>query len=351
MKKLLTLITVFALLLLTLAACTNGNEESSLPEVESSESEQSNAESKPWYDTSVPEGYSSQPPEQSQPEASQDIDESSQVVDESSQPEQNNENELGEGIIAIPDKSASGYRIAFTKENPINAVDCNTNVHIAVTAIYDGSVTRFFGAVKGEFYCAKPGKYLYACCDGFCAGDKEKIGGESYLEFKFDKDSGAFVSAEELPHGHGSYGSYTVYQPSVQKVYGYQYGESEMLYLYEPGGTVICRELKSDYDLETNWKNGTMNFPEESLGKYGLIYDGKVVVPFEYDYMAVYRSMSDLTYGNGVGVVLAEKDGRSYYFSNNGTNLTPDGFDCGSQPFADRAWVFEDGYGWIIEFN
>ncbi len=350
MKKILALITACALLLLALAACANETDESSAASGESSAFEQSNVVSKPWYDTSVPESYSSQVAE-SYPQYEETTAEKED--DESSHPDESfgNKNELGEGIVAIPDMGASGYRIVFTKENPINAVECNTNVQIAVTAIYDGSVTRFFGAVNGQFYFAKPGKYLYPCCEGFCAGDRTAQNGDDWLEFEFDKDSGEFIKYIQAPHGHGKTNSYTVYQPSVKKVYGYQDGEAEMLYLYPAEGTVICRLLSSSYDLETNWKNGTFEFPSDAVGKYGLTYYGEVVIPFEYDYMATYRSMSDAAYGNVYAVVLAVKDGRCYYFSNNGTNLTPEGFDCGSQPFGDRAWVFEDGQGWILEFN
>ena len=43
-------------------------------------------------------------------------------------------------------------------------------------------------------------------------------------------------------------------------------------------------------------------------------------------------------------------DGKTYYFSTDGTNLTPEGFDCGAQPYENRAWVFKDGQGYIIEF-
>jgi hypothetical protein len=87
--------------------------------------------------------------------------------------------------------------------------------------------------------------------------------------------------------------------------------------------------------------------PPNIDGKYGLVNNGRVVIPFEYDYM---ESLDGWNV-NTVGVVLAIKDGRTYYFSTGGTNLTPEGFDCGSEPVNNRAWVFNDGQGYIIEFR
>ena len=91
---------------------------------------------------------------------------------------------------------------------------------------------------------------------------------------------------------------------------------------------------------------GDLSF-EDVKGKYGLVNNGKIIIPFEYDYMESYDDWGT----NTVGVVLTVKDGRTYYLSTDGTNLTPDGFDCGSEPFNDRAWVFNDGQGYIIEFR
>ena len=72
----------------------------------------------------------------------------------------------------------------------------------------------------------------------------------------------------------------------------------------------------------------------------------KIIIPFEYDFITTTQ-----TEGQPLGVYLAIKDGKSYYISSEGRNLTPDGFDCGSQPFNDRAWVFNGSQGYIIKFN
>ena len=353
MKKILALITACALTLLALAACTNETDESSAPEAESSAFEQSNVVSKPWYDTSVPESYSSQAPdyssaESSVPDISLPESEASIPEAESSSPESGS---LGQAINGISLRDAKGHRIAFTKESALNATICVTNTEIAVTAIFDGAITRFFGAVKGEYYTSLYGKFISPCHEGFydvSSGDEGR-----FVEFTFDKDNGAFISVNEILHGHGGYYSMPFYSSVSKKAYVYYRDEEgEELFVYEHGaGAAICRELKGDYDVEANWKNGSLELQSADLGKYGLVEDGRVVIPFEYDNISTYNSESDLAYGNSVGVVLAEKDGRCYYISTNGNILTPEGFDCGSQPFGDRAWVFEDGQGWILEFN
>ena len=87
-------------------------------------------------------------------------------------------------------------------------------------------------------------------------------------------------------------------------------------------------------------------FDKEYLSKkFGLVTNESIVIPFEYDYISnIKRSTFE------VGVVMAVKDGKTYYFASDGTNLTPEGFDCGTEPVDNRAWVFKDGQGYIIEF-
>lgn len=359
MKKILTLITACALTLLVFAACTNDAEESSAPEAESSAFEQSDVASKPWYDNVVSTGELSlpqndnstgqpTPDEESTPE--QSIPEASLPDEEQSTPDTDS-NEIESALNGIGLKSASGCRIAFTKESALVAEACFTNTNIGVTAIFDGAVTRFFGAVNGEYYIALYGEYLAPCHDGFYDISSGKRG--DFVEFKFD-ENGKFISADENNHIHTDTPNEIVfYSPFNKKAYCYDvYSDHSRLFVYEDGeGAAICRELMLNCDIEADWKNNSLAIDESSLGKYGLVEDGEIIIPFEYDSISTYLGQSDLATGNSVGVVRAEKDGRFYYISTSGYLLTPEGFDCGSQPFADRAWVFNGGQGYIIEFN
>ena len=100
-------------------------------------------------------------------------------------------------------------------------------------------------------------------------------------------------------------------------------------------------------------KNGNVDFycftqdsfvPCISNGKYGIVNNGVVTTPFEYDYIQSHQEGS-------VGVYLAVKDGKIYYINSNGTVLTPEGFTCGSAPCGNRAWVFQGDKGFVLEFN
>ena len=358
MKKLISVF-LSCLLLICFAACGESGENGASSQPENSSASVPNEESKPWYDNVVSTGElslpqndnstgQSTPDEESTPE--QSIPEVSLPDEEQSTPDTDS-NEIESALNGIGLKSASGYRIAFTKESALVAEACFTNTNIGVTAIFDGAVTRFFGAVNGEYYIALYGEYLAPCHDGFYDISSGKRG--DFVEFKFD-ENGKFISADENNHIHTDTPNEIVfYSPFNKKAYCYDvYSDHSRLFVYEDGeGAAICRELMLNCDIEADWKNNSLAIDESSLGKYGLVEDGEIIIPFEYDSISTYLGQSDLATGNSVGVVRAEKDGRFYYISTSGYLLTPDGFDCGSQPFADRAWVFNGGQGYIIEFN
>lgn len=350
MKKLFALILACAFLL-SFAACGDG-EESSFAEMVSSQAEQSKEESKPWYDTSVPDSYSSQAPDYSDAESSL-VPDVSKPNEQSSVPEVSmpESNTAGYDSLAFGwgyefTKNAVGYRIAFTKQSPVNATYCITNVGSEVTAVYDGTITRFFGAVDGTYYCALYGKYLYPCCNGaFLSGDLNAYNSDNAVRIEFDEDTQAYVSVKEQSgaHAHGSADNTLSFYSSVDKK-SFDYSDGELM-RHTEAQYAICRLYENGSVIE-NWNSGNLFTSEfsQKLGKYGVVKNNTVVIPFEYDLI--------LTANDGEnGVFLAIKDGRCYYISANGNIITPEGFDCGSQPFANRAWVFEDGQGWIIEFN
>lgn len=357
MKKIAALI-LLSCFIVCLAACGNGQEVSENTDTDSSVS-QISGESKPWYDTSAPENYVSVPAG----EVSDEADESDYSVGENSAFTDESIGETSENSYPVTDigdystlpisgsvyrfnNNASAYSVVFTKNSDLAAAECITNTISSVTAVYDGSVTRFFGAVDGTYYCTVFGKYLYPCCDGgFISGDLSAHNAADSVVVELDSETQTYTAVKNPSdaHAHGSYGGETAfYSPLVGLSFELYEGE---LSRHPSDGYAVCRLYEGQNVLESYNSGALFSSEFESmLGKYGVVKDNKVVIPFEYDAILSANTGS-------CGVFLAVKDGRCYYFSASGVNLTPDGFDCGSQPFSDRAWVFEDGRGWIIKFS
>ena len=344
MKKLIALLLLSSLALsCLLASC--GETESADGE---SELVSDGTESKPWYSTSTPDEYSniivdnssandngeSSVPEASAPEVSKPENEASapEVSQGGSNIGYDSLNKLTGDVFK---NAASGYHIAYTKTSALVASACVTNTNIAITAVYDGKVTRFFDALNGMYYHAVSGKYLYPCCEGtFLAGDLNGFNAKYSITFTREGEGVTFVTNDHSGHGI-DYGYQAIYSEADKRVYFYD----QELYAVEL--QAACRYYEGS---ALQGYNGDFAIDEAKLGKYGVASNTKIIIPFEYDLIVTAQT-------EGVGVYLAVKDGRCYYFSSNGKNLTPDGFDCGSQPFGDRAWVYEDGQGWIIKFN
>lgn len=263
-------------------------------------------------------------------------------------------------------KAAIKYRTAFTKEKAVYATQCVTNQVVGITAIYDGSVTRFFDAVNGAYYHAIPGKFLYPCYGPQIILGTEPACGSAFLRgdmYGFDsKSSGSVkdVSFERIKDENGadtvkvSYNVHAGHAIELESDLLYCEADSK-LYLSDAdlcrlaSGALPCRFYASGRALWVDYFEDDDLFVEvdrSKLGKYGVASNQEIIIPFEYDLIVTAQNFE-----GDLGVYLAVKDGRSYYFSSNGKNLTPNGFDCGSQPFKNRAWVFEDGQGWIIEFR
>ncbi len=263
----------------------------------------------------------------------------------------------------FPKKAAKGHDVIYTNPDKIDAVSCDTapgSVYSkSVTAVYDGSNTYFYNAFDGTYLHSEKGEWTFQCCGGFYNEDKT-----NWIGFELDKDTDEFLHIiKDNGHAHGFGGVHNYYIPSTGKTYSVYHDEGGAT-LYEGDGLFICIRLTDkeilegfnnpmnpSYPREDGKYTFLLDLPNVSFpkveGKYGLVDNGKIIIPFEYDYMESLDGWGT----NTVGVVLAVKDGRTYYFSTDGTNLTPDGFDCGSEPFNDRAWVFNDGQGYIIEFR
>ena len=378
MKKLSAIFLIIAFLLAFTACGNEGStaDESVFSNAESSNSEQSKTESIPAV--SEPESSSPQEslpeeslpeeslPEESEPEESlpeESVPEESEpeesFPEESVPEESDDEYEWRYSKGFVPFSAAKGYKIVYTKVKPINALSCITTDGVA--GVYDGKITRFFDARTGEFYCSEIGKWEPAICgDGFWQVDEEtgeKIphGPTIYFDFETRLVDNRYVSElvaiyYDRDHGHG-YGSvYNLYDGDTGIIYYVDADDDGASYHFGGEGLFTCTlwedlSTKKVYDFfETD---AYQIFKEELPSKkFGLVTNESIVIPFEYDYISnIKRSTFE------VGVVMAVKDGKTYYFASDGTNLTPEGFDCGTEPVDNRAWVFKDGYGWIIEFN
>ena len=349
MKRLFTL-TLVILLLACCVACGEGD--ITVSEGESSVgAEQSTESSKPWYETSVPESYSSEAVENSsQAESVPEESEPEQSEPEVSEPEESDDEydwRYSEGEIST--KAAKGYKVVYTKVKPINALSCYSGSF--VISVYDGEITRFFDSRTGEFYCSVIGEYVpYPGSGAFCPKDKYREDADvdiPMIFFKWD-----YANNKPL------YIDYNYYPEIIDSDrYNLYDGDTEIIYIADEDGTwyrlggeglftcTLWEDLstKKVYDFFETEAHQTFK-AELPSKKYGLVTNESIIIPFEYDYM------SDIRHCSKAGVVMAVKDGKTYYFASDGTNLTPDGFDCGTEPFADRAWVFKDGQGYIIEF-
>lgn len=352
MKKIVALALSVILASLLLASCVESEDVSSVASSDESSATEQSATNKPWYETSVPDGYvsggssddSSVSEEASQPDDSSLPDEES-VPDEESKPD---EEIVPENIGTVSgmsfSKSASAYRIAFTKTRPVVTLACVTNPSIKVTAQYDGSVTRFFNAIDGTYYFATHGKYLYACCDAFISGDATKFNGEKAIELEFDELG--MAQMVETNHAHGYGAAVSFYSLSEKKAYIYtnDHSEGASLNVYAQNDYAICQSFTHDSSIASDWADDkAIDFEAGTLGKFGVVKNGKTVIDFEYDSI---DSFAD------IGIFRAVKNGKTYYISSNGTNLTPEGFACGSEPLENRAWVYDElGQGYILEFR
>lgn len=339
MKKLISLLLILMLLLSCfMASCDMSGE------VEYSENESvMTEESKPSHGSNAPD------------ESSDVIsDASSNTTQESTTDESSaTESSTPAGDITYDDlykmdrydfaKAAKGYSIAYTKTSPLQAVECLTSVSGGITAIYDGAVTRFFDAVNGTYYHALYGRY--EPCDlnwmdlnpgEFVDGDYEQI-----IRFTRTSENNVTFDLDEFVISAHDFSYEAVYSEADKRVYVVDLDLSGIK------GQMPCRLYTAEKSpLEIFDGTDAPVIDDSKLGKYGVASDEKVIIPFEYDFITTTQ-----TEGQTLGVYLAIKDGRSYYISSDGYNLTPEGFDCGSQPFNDRAWVFEDGQGYIIKFN
>lgn len=309
MKRIVLLILSLLLVLLCSCAGLTDNEASVNDASQASSSaEESSKPIKNWFDDDENASQNDESPIPSQPE---EDEESSEESSEESEPE--TEIEIPEITVGLFSKDAKSQRIAFTKVSALSAKKCVTNPETGMTAIFDGEITRFFGAVRGEFDKAVYGKYLLPNGEEFEIGEI----GLGYSENAFFSTVDAAVY-----HFDGTLSCFT------------------------QDSSVVCRKLETDFSLAENWlENKPIEIDESTLGKFGVVKNGRTVIPFEYDSISTYATEEE------VGVYRCVKEGRTYYISSSGYNLTPDGYSCGSEPFGNRAWVYDGSQGYILEFK
>lgn len=321
---------VIALLILctALSACGNsGNEQAP----DASMQEPSDQDQSTGTESSDISEESSDISEEISQEASEDASVPEQSQPDISMPESTNDEAPGfNGSFASAlalntvERQGKSFRIAYTKENPTAAKVCVTNPAVAITAVFDGSTTRFFDALTGEYYTILVGDYTLAADKGF-ASAKGKKG------ISFNRVQGGVPVWEDAEY------DFSQNQPII---YWSQ--------TYKTAYTVMAdKEGRVDFYCFTE----ASFVPCISNGKYGIVNNGVVTTPFEYDYIQSYQGCAEYENNSNLGVFLAIKGGKTYYITADGTNLTPEGFTCGSVPYGNRAWVFENDHGFVLEFN
>ncbi len=336
------LISVFlsCALLLCFAACSDESggtaDESLYSNAGSSNSEQSKPESKPPA-VSEPEGEVSE--ESSIPKESQP------VISEPEGPEGETSYYMAG---PVSENAAQGYRIVYTLPETVNVVSLITQS--GVCAVYDGEKTRFYSTTTGEIFCTKQGKWdSVPCGDGFWLNDPNEAATDwrnaPMIRFNLTDSKNELEYIDYEPnHDHVATELYYLYETTSGKIYANYRGD---YHIFDLGNGIFpCVECITVDEAILESPEADSLFLKMIEGKkYGLVSNNAIIVPFEYEYMreGMYPYYQP-------GVVMAVKDGKTYYIASDGTNLTPEGVDFGSVLYLTRALIFDDGQGYIIEF-
>lgn len=346
MKKLIASVIVFLLVSLMLVSCvtTDTGESSSSPSGVSSQ-------------TFAPSESGASKPADISGDASSDTTSDETSGDASGDTSKDPETE---GLVFYEDlpecscetaKVMKSCRISYTKVSPIEAKKAVSDATVSVTAIYDGKITRFF-KTTGDYISSVAGDYTEHSSGVFYNGD-------TGYSFKTDKDGN--VTMEKIkPFGTGKVSAINIYESCTGNVFMLEMSEEGIsAYRRKDGQAVAAIELACKNGDELGFYNGKLtdcgdtskvrydgefHLDSEgmySVGKYG-VYNGKDIVPFEYD----------LVTGGDSGVFRAEKDGRVFYFSSDGTRLGSEkGYTVGSDVIGNHAWVFDGTHGYVLAFS
>ncbi|MBR5278646.1 MAG: hypothetical protein IKU23_05195, partial [Clostridia bacterium] len=260
------------------------------------------------------------------------------------------------------DFNATGYEIETTVEKNIKAKKMEVNPAYEVVAVYDGKFTHFINYTNGEILFTQEDMFLGKACNngGFKKGDVDAIDGDGnedvcvFFESKHDilqaavEEDHWHEGGERLPTPYYSEDKKTAYYVHIGQRYLYnKYGFCAL------NNYVPCQyaEINKNLDHAILKLEDIVNL--DTVGKYGVVFGGEAVIPFEFDLIDTYQG-GNTRYGIDeprLGVFRAIKDGKTYYYSTNGTNLTPDGFVCGTQPRENRATVYDGKKIYVIKFT
>ncbi len=254
--------------------------------------------------------------------------------------------------------NATGYEVKLTFADVVNAKNIEAHNVYEIVAIYDGKRTHVFNCSTGELLASQDGQFLgYACNNGgFMEGAPDTTNGKRCIYYE-EREHAIYL---EEGHWHeGGARKLPVYYTEDKKTAYFPYGENDYGYGY--GGYSIrnqnnyaaCRyaEINKNIDKAVAKWEDVVNV--DTIGKYGVVFGGETVIPFEFDKIDTFQGRRGY-YDAAIpcfGVYRAVKDGKTYYYSTNGTNLTPDGFVCGSQPRENRATVYDGKKLFVIEFT
>ncbi|MBR5278313.1 MAG: hypothetical protein IKU23_03505, partial [Clostridia bacterium] len=254
--------------------------------------------------------------------------------------------------------NATGYEVKLTFADVVNAKNIEVHRTRELVAVYDGKRTHLFNWSTGELIASQDGQFLGYGCDngGFMEGAPGTINGKRCI--CYEERENAFYLDDNHWHEGGA-DKMPVYFTEDKKTAYFPYGENDFGYDYggysfmDQNNYVACRYGEMVKDINKSIKKWEDVVYTETIGKYGVVFGGETVIPFEFDKIDTYQGIRG--YNDTVipcfGVYRAVKDGKTYYYSTNGTNLTPDGFVCGSQPRENCATVYDGKKLFVIEFT
>ncbi len=252
-------------------------------------------------------------------------------------------------------RDATKYDIIGELDEQFAVTEIETNRVIGVTAAYDGRKTRYFDSYNGDYLGSVKGKYLCACCNGFSVGEMGNFDRySSYASFEDYTSDGIVIEDGHYHEGYIQKYKTNYYSKKENRAFGIYpqwYGYFGAVVNVGSDGYYSCR-LAELYDpIEGRVMNVENSVDPSTLGKYGVVYNNEVVIPFDYDRIDTLQTGGEYEPDEFLGIYRAIKDGKTYYISTDGKNFTPDGFLCGSPPNANRATVFDGRKMFIIEFG
>ena len=237
-------------------------------------------------------------------------------------------------------KNYSSYRIAFTKNSPVDAVSCITNQNIGITGFFDGKWTRYSDSVTGEYLTCITGEYLFPLCDSFASGNLFSGFKSNKNAIKFTRDeSGKISFTREDVEATDFESSLYVYSKADEKVFCLTENcvyavEGEKVFDCVVTADSLLENINAERCVSASFIE---NLPKEhALAKNGALIKG--------GFKNIVRSADSLAFA-------CYDESGVYYFTADGKLLHDTPYTCGGAIYGNRAWVFKGSQGYVLEFK